>query len=214
MRTADLIIFLIDTTRDEKEQFKTLYKEFDKAQIKLNAQSPKIKIQRAGQGGIGFLGKKFFQFSVSDAKKLLNSYGYHNAVVSASDVVTIEDLADALNESVSYQPLVVIYTKGDLSGRGVSPVTGKGMSELKEKIFKALHIIRVYTKTPGKEKDWPPVALKKGATVKTLAGIIHKDFYKKFKFARVWGKSAKHEGMKAGLGHILEDQDVVEFHVK
>lgn len=214
MRTADLIIFLIDTTKDEIWQFKTLYKEFGKAQIKLNAQQPKIRIQREGQGGIEFLGRKFFHFSVSDAKKLLNSYGYHNAVVSATDIVTIEDLADALNESVAYLPLLVIYTKGDISGRGVSPLTGKGMQELKERIFRAVHIIRVYTKTPGKEKDWPPVALKMGATVKTLAGIIHKDFYKKFKFARVWGKSTKHDGMKVGLEHTLEDHDVVEFHVK
>jgi ribosome-interacting GTPase 1 len=32
---------------------------------------------------------------------------------------------------------------------------------LKEEIWKKLNLIYVYTKTPGKEKDFPPVSLKK-----------------------------------------------------
>ena len=40
------------------------------------------------------------------------------------------------------------------------------------------------------------------------------DFVKKFSFAKVWGKSAKHPGMKCGLKHVLQSNDVVELHMK
>ncbi len=85
---------------------------------------------------------------------------------------------------------------------------------IKNKIWESLGLIYVFTKMPGKEKDYPPIALKKGSTVRGLASEVHKDFVKKFNFAKVWGKSAKHEGMKCGVKHILESGDVVELHTK
>ena len=43
---------------------------------------------------------------------------------------------------------------------------------------------------------------------------LHKDFASKFRFARVWGKSIRFEGMPIRrLEHVLEDKDVVEIHV-
>jgi len=213
IRGADLVIFLIDTTQDEKKQLALLHAEFDKAQIKLNVERPKISIVRQGLGGIEYLGRKYMKFDVKEATKLLTQHGYHNATVSADAPVTIEDLADVLNESIVYLPLVVVYTKGDVTGKGISVVSGKGLPQLRHDIFKALKLIRTYTKTPGKPKDWPPVALHEGDTVKNLAIVIHKDFYKKFKFARIWGKSTKHDGATVGLEHRLADGDVVEFHL-
>lgn len=82
------------------------------------------------------------------------------------------------------------------------------------KLWKKLDLLKVYTKTPSKPKEYPPIAFKKGVCVKDVAEKIHKDFIKKFKFARVWGKSVKHEGARVSLNHILEDNDVVELHVK
>ena len=86
--------------------------------------------------------------------------------------------------------------------------------EFEEKIWNSLDIIKVYTKQPGKPRDYPPVALKKGATIQDLAEIVHKDFVKNFKYARVTGKSVKFENMRCGLDHILSDEDTVEFHTK
>ncbi|HLD15946.1 MAG TPA: GTPase [Candidatus Nanoarchaeia archaeon] len=87
-------------------------------------------------------------------------------------------------------------------------------ANLPDLIWERLGIIKVYTKQPGKKKDFPPVALKKGSTVEVLANKVHKDFIKKFKFARIYGKSAKFDGQVVGLNHKLADDDVLEVHVK
>lgn len=87
--------------------------------------------------------------------------------------------------------------------------------DLNKKIWKCLGLIYVYTKTSGKKPDFPPIALKNRSTLKDLAMHIHKDFIKKFKYAKVWGKSAKFEkGQIVGLSHLLEESDVVEFRLK
>ncbi|MAG52386.1 MAG: hypothetical protein CMH62_00315 [Nanoarchaeota archaeon] len=85
---------------------------------------------------------------------------------------------------------------------------------IKEKIWSNLNLIKVYTKEPGKPKAFPPVALEKKSKIKDLAGHVHKDFIKKFRYARVWGKSAKFKGMQCGLNHVLKDDDIVELHLR
>ena len=96
----------------------------------------------------------------------------------------------------------------------ISAKEGTNLEKLRKVVFDKLDLIKVFTKTPGKKKDYPPVALSKGVTVKDLAATVHKDFLKKFKFARVWGKSVKFDGASVGLNHKLKDDDVVELHLK
>jgi len=88
------------------------------------------------------------------------------------------------------------------------------VKEFRDNIWRSLGLIKVYTKQPGKEKDYPPIALEKGSKLRDLAEEIHKDFLNKFKFARVWGNLVKHQGARAGLDYILKDDDIVELHLK
>lgn len=89
------------------------------------------------------------------------------------------------------------------------------VERIKERIWKKLNLIRVFTKQKGQIKEPTPVALKKAANLEDLAKKIHKDFVKKFRFARIWGKSAKHPGQNIkNLNHVLKDLDIVEFHEK
>jgi len=95
----------------------------------------------------------------------------------------------------------------------VSAREGTGLDELRETIYKALNIIRVYTKTPGSKADLSdPVILKKLSTVQEAAESIHKDFKDKLKYTMVWG-SGKYDGQKVRKEHILRDGDIVEFHI-
>ena len=95
----------------------------------------------------------------------------------------------------------------------VSAETGEGIEELRRAIFEGLEIIRVYTKRPGEKPDFSePVIAKKGSTVQEVAELIHKDFGEKLKFAEVWG-SGKFGGQRVGRDYILQDGDIVEFHI-
>ena len=86
--------------------------------------------------------------------------------------------------------------------------------EIKSRIWNKLGLIKVYTKEPGKKPKFPPVPLKKGSTIKDFAREVHQDFVKKFKYARIWGKSAKFDGQRQGLDHELKDNDIVELHIR
>ncbi|TET28345.1 TGS domain-containing protein [Candidatus Aerophobetes bacterium] len=95
----------------------------------------------------------------------------------------------------------------------LSATSRAGLDHLKEKIYKALNIIRVYTKSPGKGADRSePIILKKGSRVIDAARAIHKDFANKLRYARMWG-SGKFEGQKVQKDHPLEDGDILEFHI-
>ena len=92
-----------------------------------------------------------------------------------------------------------------------SPDRG-GYDELGRSTFRALDVIRVYSKEPGKEPDRKrPFTLPRGATVADLAARIHKEIAAELKHARVWGPSA-HDGQSVRGGHVLLEGDVVEIH--
>ena len=88
-----------------------------------------------------------------------------------------------------------------------------GLEEFKRTIYQALNIVRVYTKTPGSRADLTdPMILEKGSTVEEAAESIHKDFHSNLKYAVVWG-SGKYDGQRVSKGHVLQDGDIIEFHI-
>ena len=81
------------------------------------------------------------------------------------------------------------------------------------KIWKYVKKIRIQTKTSGKIAD-KPIVLDEQSRIEDVARTIHQDFLKKFRFARVWGPSAKFGGQQVGLEHKLKDKDIVEIFTK
>lgn len=105
------------------------------------------------------------------------------------------------------------FCEGRIEIIEVSAHTGESLEELKRKIFQLLDIIRVYSKIPGKKPDVDePFILKKGSSVMDLAKAVHKDFWQKLKFARIWSKHT-YQGQKVNRDHIIEDEDVLELHI-
>ena len=95
----------------------------------------------------------------------------------------------------------------------VSAERGDGMAELKEKLFRILGVMRIFTKQPGKpvEKE-SPFTCPHGCTVAEFAGYVHNDFEEKVKSARVWGSGA-FDGQTVGREHVLQENDIVELHL-
>lgn len=83
---------------------------------------------------------------------------------------------------------------------------------LRDRVFKLLGMIRVYTKAPGKPADYSsPFTIPARGTVEDLAAKVHQDLAEKLKFAKVWG-SGLHDGQSVGREHVLADKDLVELH--
>jgi len=87
------------------------------------------------------------------------------------------------------------------------------LENFKKEIFKALDIIRVYTKTIGHEADFSdPIILKPGSTVEQAAFALHKDFAYRFQYAKIWGEG-KFDGQRVQKTFVLTDGDIIEFHI-
>ncbi|HUU38647.1 MAG TPA: GTPase [Candidatus Desulfaltia sp.] len=107
------------------------------------------------------------------------------------------------------------YFGGKVAFYPVSAARGDGLDGLKREIFLLLDIIRVYSKTPGKKADFnEPFSLPKGSTVSEMASAVHKDFFEKLKYARVWRKgSLSLQGQMVHRDFALEDEDIVELRI-
>jgi hypothetical protein len=96
----------------------------------------------------------------------------------------------------------------------ISAERGTGLEALREAIYGAMDVVRVYSKLPSaREPDLErPFTLRRGSTVLDMAAQVHKDFIDGLKFARVWG-SAVHDGTVVKGDYVLRDKDIVELHV-
>ena len=96
----------------------------------------------------------------------------------------------------------------------ISAVGGTGLETLREAIYRAFDVIRVYSKLPtAKEPDRDrPFTVPRGSQLIDLAGQVHKDFIEGLKFARVWGE-AVHDGTVVKGDYELHDKDIVELHM-
>jgi uncharacterized protein len=102
----------------------------------------------------------------------------------------------------------------DLPEFVISAKHGTGMEPLRNEIYRRMDVVRVYTKLPSaKEPDMDrPFTVRRGHTLLDLAGLVHKDYIKGLKSARVWG-SAVHDGTVVKGDYVLHDKDVVELHM-
>jgi ribosome-interacting GTPase 1 len=93
-----------------------------------------------------------------------------------------------------------------------SATGGRGLAEIGPFLFRALGIVRIYTKAPGKSVDRNrPFTMRRGDTVLDVALRVHPDVARTFRFARIWG-SGQFSGQQVGADHPVADSDVVELH--
>ena len=154
------------------------------------------------------LGKHKVEFSRNPAGKFTPDGVAHLKTLLVGTKLDVEGAQENLD-------LVKELYEKEFTVLGISTESGVGLDDIREKVFNMLNIIRVYTKSPGKEPDYSdPVSLKIGATVKDFASNIHKDFAKELKFAKIWSKSdSKFDGQKVNRDESLIDGDVIELHI-
>ncbi len=234
-RNADGVILMVDLSQDPVEQLNLILAELEKSRVLVSKPSGKVDIDRrhAGAALRVILVGKLLDCSMQDVEDLLRSYKLNDAIVRISGEVRLDDIEDAIFETTTYKPAVVVANKLDLKGapanlrrlkqyvNGRLPVVAMsceektGIEELGQALLKSLKVVRVYTKEPGSREDTGhPFVLKAGATINDLAKNIHKEFVQNFMFAMVWAKRLPFSPKKVGLGFVLEDGDVVEIHTR
>ena len=228
MRSADLCLMVIDATRPH--EIDHLRKEVYDAGIRLDKRAPDVKVTKKGKDGLSIGAtvpiKNIDEKTITN---ILKEFKIINADVVLRDDVTADEFLDVIEANKIYMPSLLVFNKTDL----VTPQQKKALEkkykpdlfisaknkdqidELKEAIYQKLDLIRIFMKEPGKDADMEvPLVMFRNCTVRDVCQKLHKDFVKKFKFSRVWGKSAKFPGQRLMLKHKLRDKDVVEIHTR
>ena len=230
IRNADALSIIVDLSKDPVRDMEIILNELYRSGFRINKRKPEIEIKKFSSGGIVIRGKEYVS-DVHEIKKMLVEHKISNALVVIKEKTSLEEFLDSLNRNLSYKKAFIIGSKNDLencdknletfrkrySEFGILSLSAEkkiNIEQVKEKIYEILDIVRVFTKSPGSEPDYPPIAMKRGATILDVAKEVHKQFYKNFKYAKVWGRSVKYDGQRAGGDHVVGEGDIVEIHIK
>ncbi len=227
IRNADLVLMVIDV--NNPEHYPAILREVWESGIRLNKTKPEVFIKKTPRGGIQI--GKTVPLEVDDETlaKILREFKINSANVLIRSVIDVDAFIDCIEGSKKYLPAITCISKVDLATADqvervkkeinadivVSAETDLNIDSLRELIFQKLNFIRVYMKEPKKDADMnEPMIVTSGSSVGDICNKLHKDFLKKFKFCRVWGKSAKFPGQRHMLHHVMQDGDILELHVR
>ncbi|MBI1970761.1 GTP-binding protein [Candidatus Woesearchaeota archaeon] len=228
MRTADLCIIILDV--NHPDHLPALQKEIYDAGLRLNQRFPDVKIAKKSRGGVDIASTVLLNaIDTETCTGILKEFRIFNADVVIREDITVDQFIDVVEANKKYLPAIVVINKMDMVDKKTLDAVQKKtradlcisaehhhhIEELKELIFQKLAFIRVYCKEQRKKADLDvPMIMLKGSTISDMCSKLHRDFVAKFKYARVWGASAKFPGQKHHLPHILVDGDVVELHIR
>lgn len=235
MQSADMVLVLIDVLRPQARE--VILREIYDSHLRLNQRRPDIRIKKTIRGGIR-IGRTVPTPELDNETivGILKEFRISNADVLIRTAVNADQFIDAIEGNKKYVPGMTIMNKidvedSDITSNNVDKLVELeqkynvdiaisadkkiNLEKLKEIIFQRMNFIRIYCKEVGKKADMvAPMIMREGDTLRTMCERLHKDFIKKFKFARIWGKSVKYEGQKiVKLEHFLKDGDVVEIHI-
>jgi len=228
-RSADVILLVVDIFNPNMN---VLFKELYNAAIRLNQTKPDVVITPSDHGGI--LVKptlKLTKIDVETIRDMTAAYGHINCTVVVREDIDVEQMLDVLAGNRVYIKAIMAINKVDLAREGqleavmemhkqyrcipISAATGQGMPDLKQALYDTIDMIRIYLKPQGQEADLDiPLIVKRGNNVGDVCELIHRDFKNNFRYAMVWGKSAKFPGQTVGMDHVVQDEDILCIIVK
>jgi len=233
VRNADAVALVLDLSLNPMKQYEYLKNLLEESGVSLKKPKGRVEVIKERSGGIKVvIMGKLLDGDVDQIKEMLKAYRLHSATVKVFGEATMDDVEKAILGTNQYKPSLIILNKADVPGAkekaeeflksydGDAPVlvvsakTKEGLDKLGETIFKLLDLVRVYTKKPNGDVADKPLVLKKRATIRDVAKSIHSKMIEGFKYAKIWGPSAKYPGERVGLDHEVADGDVVEIHYK
>ncbi len=231
IRSTDMVLYVIEPF--QKSHFDILDRELWKSGMRLNQNPPQVFITRTKRGGIVVRSTlEQSNLTEEEIRGIVRSFGIVSATVTLRTDVTDDHIVDTLAGSRVYSRAVIILNKIDLAtekdlerARAVLPEgwpvlevsakTGEGIEHMKDFIFDNLHFMSIYLKPQGQEADLvEPLIVKDTSTVRDVCAKLHRDFVRKFRYARVKGPSAKFDWQRVGLDHLLKDEDLLTVIIR
>ncbi|KAF2841490.1 GTP binding protein Gtp1 [Patellaria atrata CBS 101060] len=229
-KTSDMILMVLDATK-RAEQRALLEGELEAVGIRLNREPPNIYLKAKKAGGM----KITFQAPPKklDEKMLYNilrDYKMLNCEVLVRDEnATVDDFIDVImKDHRKYIKCLYVYNKIDsISIEGLDKLAREpntvvmsceldlGIQDVVDRCWDELRLIRIYTKRKGIDPDFSEALIvRTGSTIEDVCDQIHRTLKETFKYALVWGASARHVPQRVGLGHVVADEDVVSIVAK
>ncbi len=156
---------------------------------------------------------------------ILRDYKMLNVeVLVRDDEATVDDLIDVImRDHRKYIKCLYVYNKIDsvsvefLDQLAREPNTAVmsceldlGIRDVVDRCWRELRLIRVYTKRKGSDPVFDDALIvRSNATVEDVCDRIHRSLKDTYKYALVWGASARHVPQRVGLSHVVADEDVV-----
>ncbi len=223
-RKSDLILALLDIDKAES-QYNKIVGELEEFGLRLNKKPKNIRIERVISGGIEIQSSPVFLRTISknEIVAVLNEYAIYHANVVLQEMITVNDLIDHLESNRVYIPTLAVINKIDkgkvkkvnIEYVGISAEEDIGLDKLRDAMYRKLQFIRIFTKRRGEKADLEEaLIMRRGHAIEDICTRLHKDLKKNFRYALIWGKSAKHPGQRVGLKHLLEDGDIVQIYTK
>ena len=230
VRTTDLVVFVLSVF--EIQHYERLSEELYANKVRLDTSPPNLSINKTGKGGLRVTLADDVELDEGTIKSMLREHGYVNADVTVRGNCTIDELIDGIQDNRVYLPSIVAVNKTDLIDTDYLPTVKedlrdhgldpddvifisaedeRGLDSLKEEIWDALGLVRVYMDKPGRGVDYDePLVLRRGRhTVDDALQKLGGTLDERFRFARVTGPSAKHDEQQVGRDHELQDEDVM-----
>ena len=229
LRSADLILILVDALFPE--HYGAILNEINETGIRVQQEKPDVRITKKERGGITIGATvRLTKIEQKTIVEIAREMRINNADFFIKSDIDADQLIDVIEGNRVYTKSLTVISKIDLISEEelkrlkdiikpdvvVSAETGNGIEELKEKIYQKMGFIRVFLKEANKQADMKePLIMFKGSTIKDVCEKLHRDFVDKFKFARIWGKSAKFDGQVfRRLDKELLDTDILELHIR
>ena len=228
IRGSDMVLYVLDPFQES--HFDILDLELWRSGMRLNQKKPQVFITRSNKGGIVVRSTvKQTNLTHEEIQEIVRSFGIVSATVTLRTNVTDDHIVDTLAGNRVYSNAVVVINKVDLANEKdiqrtmemiplnwpvleVSAKTGKGIENMKDFVFENLRFMSVFLKPQGQEADLvEPLIIKDTSTVRDVCTKLHRDFVRKFRYARVKGPSGKFDWQRVGLDHLLKDGDILSI---
>jgi ribosome-interacting GTPase 1 len=90
-----------------------------------------------------------------------------------------------------------------------------GIQDVVDRCWKELALMRIYPKRKGIVPDFSEALIvRSGSNIEDVCDQVHRTLKETFKYALVWGASARHVPQRVGLAHVVCDEDVVSIVAK